>query len=288
MEVHTDEFQIPPATANLPITHVRAGERSPGGWITELWGFREVWLLLAWRDFRVRYKQAVLGMLWALAQPLSTMLVFWGVFARLGKMPTDGAHPGLFYLSTLTLWGYISNSITAGAGALVSNQRLVTKIYFPRILIPLAAVTSPLADLLLGSAFLFGLGVLGGACNPARLLLLPLAYGSAVLCATALAIGPAAVNAQYRDVKHALPFVTQFLLYISPVAYPASLVPVNWRPLFFLNPCAAPIEFYRWIATGTGLPSLSEYATSTLVAVLLLVLGFSYFREVEGRLADSV
>lgn len=255
--------------------------------LTELWQYRELLFFLTWRDVRVLYKQTVLGGLWAILQPLLTMVVFTIFFGRLAEMPSDGAPYPLFSFTALLPWTFFANSLSQSTSSLVSSQNLLKKVYFPRLAIPISAVLSKLVDFLLAFIVLVGLMLYFGYPPTARVVwLLPL-----VLLAMTAALGAglwlSAMNVQFRDVRHAVPFLIQIWLFATPVIYPSSLLDSKWLFLYFLNPMAGVVEGFRWALLGTN-GNLQLIGISSFVAISLLVGGLRFFRRMESSFADVV
>jgi lipopolysaccharide transport system permease protein len=253
-----------------------------------VWEARELLLFLVWRDISVRYKQTALGVAWALLQPLLTMIVFSVLFGRLAKLPSDGISYPLFALSGLLPWQLFSQALAGSAASLVANERLVAKVYFPRLMIPLAPVLAGLVDLALALPLLFGIMLYYRVPLSATALLAPLFVLLAALTAAAAGIGLAALNARYRDVRHTMPFMIQLWLFLTPIAYPSTLIPSEWRPLFALNPMSAAVEGFRWAVCGG--PGLSWQLVGVSITVLGLGvwLSLAYFFRVERTLADVI
>jgi lipopolysaccharide transport system permease protein len=263
-------------TSSRPLVEVR-----------ELWHYRDLLYFLTWRDISVRYKQTVLGFLWAILQPFLTMVVFAIFLGRLAGMPSDGVpYPVFSYLGLLP-WSYFSGAVTRAGTSVVGNAHLLTRVYFPRVLVPLSATLSALVDFAIASLVLGGLMAWYGIV-PARTaaLLLPLAALTA-LAATGIGMWLAALNVRYRDVQYAIPFLMQLWMFATPVVYPTSLVPPGWQPLFALNPMTGIIEAYRAAVLGTALdwPSLG---ISTLSAAVLAALGAWQFHRMEQSFADQI
>jgi lipopolysaccharide transport system permease protein len=261
------------------------GLRGPG--VRELWQYRELGGFLALRDLKVRYKQAVFGAAWAVIQPLAGVLVFTVIFQRLAKVPSDGIPYPLFAFAGLSVWSYHAMGVTKATQSMVSNAPLVTKVYFPRLLMPLAAVLPGLLDLAL-SLLLLGLllPIYGIAPGPAALTL-PLWVVALVATTSGVGLWLAALNVQYRDVNHAITLLVQLWLFLSPVAYPSSLVQGAWRYLYALNPMAGVIDGFRW-ALLRGPPPGPTLLISLSVTALLLVSGTVYFQGTERRFADVI
>jgi lipopolysaccharide transport system permease protein len=255
--------------------------------VAELWHYRDLLYFLTWREISIRYKQTLLGFAWAVIQPVMTMVVFTVFLGRLAKMPSDGIpYPVFSYLGLLP-WLYFANAVTRSGTSLVSNAHLLSKVYFPRVLIPLSGVLSAAVDFAIAFVVLVGLMLWYGIAPAASTLwLLPLTLLTAVAAAGA-GMWLAALNVKYRDVQHAIPFLMQVWMYATPVVYPASVVPERWRTLFALNPLAGVIEAYRAATLGRAMP-WSLLGASTVAAVLLVVIGTWQFRRMERSFADIV
>ena len=253
----------------------------------ELWACRELLYFLVWRDAKVRYRQTVLGAAWALVQPATTMVVFDLFFGRLAGMPSDGVSYRLFALTALVPWTYFATALTAGAQSLVGQEHLIGKVYFPRLLMPLAAVITPLIDFAIAFAFLLVMLIAGGVVPGAAALTLPFYIALAIATALTASVWTAALNVEYRDVRFVLPFAIQFWLFATPVAYPASLVPEQWRLLYGLNPMATVVEGFRSALLGS--PGADGMILPSIVVVAaMLVTGVRYFRRVQGTFADVI
>ena len=275
------------AEAGLPWVVIDPAEGRPLVEVRELWHYRDLLYFLTWRDISVRYKQTVLGFLWAILQPFLTMVVFAIFLGRLAGMPSDGVpYPVFSYLGLLP-WTYFSGAVTRAGTSVVGNAHLLTRVYFPRVLVPLSATLSALVDFAIASLVLGGLMAWYGIV-PARtaVLLLPLAALTA-LAATGIGMWLAALNVRYRDVQYAIPFLMQLWMFATPVVYPTSLVPAGWQPLFALNPMTGIIDAYRAAVLGTALdwPSLG---ISALSAAVLAALGAWQFHRMEQSFADQV
>jgi lipopolysaccharide transport system permease protein len=272
--------------------------RPATGWralnLAELWRYRELLWFLALRDVKLRYKQTALGAAWAVLQPLLTMVVFSVFFGRLGNIPSDGVPYPLFALCALLPWQLFAYALTQSGNSVVNEQRLITKVYFPRLIVPIASVLAGLVDFAI--AFVLLIGMMGyfwlsGEFRPEPgLAVLAVPLFVALTVATALAVGLwlAALNVQYRDFRYTIPFLTQFWMFVSPVAYPSSLVPEAWRPLYGLNPMAGAIEGLRWTLLGKPEPSWGLLAASVAAVAVLLTGGLFYFRRMEKTFADVV
>ena len=255
--------------------------------LAELWTYRELLFFLVWRDAKVRYRQTVLGAAWALVQPGMTMVVFDVFFGRLARMPSDGVPYRLFALAALVPWTYFATAVAAGAQSLVGQQHLIAKVYFPRLLMPLAAVATPLIDFAIAFVLLLVMAIWHGVAPGGAIAWIPLYLILAIATALTASVWTAALNVEYRDVRFVLPFAIQFWLFATPVAYPASLVPERWRILYGLNPMATVVEGFRAAMLGTPGPRHMVIPSILVVAVMLAV-GLKYFRRVEGTFADVI
>jgi lipopolysaccharide transport system permease protein len=269
----------------VPITHIRPGGRAASFGIREVWNARELLHFLVLRDIKVRYKQTVLGVGWAILQPFLTMVVFTIFFGRLAKMPSDGVPYPLFSLAAVVPWTYFSTAASNGSTSLVGNQHVLSKVYFPRVLVPLTAVLTPAVDFAVSFAMLLTLTAWYQVVPTFAILLLPLYIALAIVTALAVTLWTSAISVRYRDARYVLPFVIQFWLFVTPVAYPASLVPARWRLWYALNPMAAVVEGFRSAMLGTPPPGMMA-AVAVAVAVTALAAGIAYFRSVEGSIVD--
>lgn len=272
---------------NTALTVIRPSGRWPRLSLGEIWEYRELLGFLVWRNVSVRYKQTVLGVLWAVLQPLLPVVVFSLFFGRLARMPSDGVPYPLFAYVALLPWQFFAGSLTEATQSLVADEKLITKVYFPRLIIPISSVLAGLVDLAVAVVLLAGMMAWFAVMPTAAVVLAPLFVAMTVAVALGIGFWLSALNVQYRDVRYALPFVTQFWLFASPVVYPASLVPEAWRWLYGLNPMAGVIEGFRWSLLGTN-ASPSLIVVSATVAAILLVTGLYYFRRVERTFADVV
>ncbi len=264
----------------------------PRGWLElrlrEVWAYRELLYFFVWRDVKVRYKQTIIGIVWVVLQPLMTMGVFTLFFGRLAKLPSDGLPYPVFYFSALVPWAYFSTALQSCTSVVVDNQRVITKVYFPRLVLPLSAVVSGLVDFAIGFAVLLIVTAVYGIKPSLAALWLPLLLLLAVLTALGVGLWMSALNALYRDVRYVVPFAVQFWMFASPVAYPSSLVPERWRWLYGLNPMAGVIDGFRWALTGHGqAPGPLLLASAAGVAVVLIG-GLFFFQRMEGTVADRV
>ncbi len=266
--------------------------RPTRGWVPlrldDLWQYRELLYFLVWRDIKVRYKQTVLGAAWAIIQPLMTMVVFSVFFGRLANMPSDGVPYPVFAYCGLLPWQLFSQALTQSGNSLVGNQNLITKVYFPRLVIPLAAVLAGLLDFLIAFLVLVAMMFYYGITPTPAAAALPLLLLLTVATALGAGLWLSALNVEYRDVRYTLPFLAQFWLFATPVAYPASLAPEPWRSLLGLNPVTGAVEGFRWALLGTAGPPGLLLLISVLTTLVLLVGGLYYFRRMEKTFADLV
>jgi lipopolysaccharide transport system permease protein len=272
-------------SSSLPVTHIRPGARAVSFTLNEVWQARELLYFLVWRDVKVRYKQTVLGIGWSVLQPFLAMVVFTIFFGRLAKMPSDGVPYPLFSLAALVPWTYFAAAALNGSTSLVGNQHLLAKVYFPRVLVPLAAVLMPAVDLAVSFTMLLVLMAWYHVMPTAAVLLLPLYVALGVSTAFAVTLWTSGLSVRYRDARYVLPFIIQIWLFVTPVAYPASLVPERWRLLYALNPMASVVEGFRSALLGTAGPG-SMVVVAVVVVVAAVASGATYFRSVEGSIVD--
>ncbi len=256
--------------------------------LRDLWEYRELLYFLTWRDIKVRYKQTLLGAAWAIIQPFFTMVVFSLFFGKLAGVPSDGIPYPLFSFAALVPWTFFAYSLNQSANSLVGNANLIQKVYFPRLVIPLSSVLSGGVDFFLAFGVLLGMMLFYGFWPGWGILwLLPLLL---LILVTALSVGLwlAALNVEYRDVRYTVPFLTQFWLFATPIAYPSSLLPEPWRTLYGINPMAGVVEGFRWILLGVPQAPGPMIFASALVSLALLVGGIFYFRRMEKTFADLI
>src|ERR1017187_6660073 len=277
---------------DLPHNHEFTEITPPEGWaplkLRELWAHRELLYFLTWREIKVRYKQTAIGATWAILQPLFTMLIFTLVFGRLSKMPSDGIPYSLFALTALTPWTFFSNGLTTASNSLVSNANLITKVYFPRLAIPISAVFSGAIDFLLAFILLMMYVLYRGYWPTWKILWLPGFALLAVVTSLGVGLWLSALNVEYRDVRYTVPFLAQVWLFSTPIAYPSSLMHGPWRTVYGLNPMVGVVEGFRWAILGSGRPPDAMFFVSCLAAAALLASGAFYFRRMEKGFADIV
>jgi lipopolysaccharide transport system permease protein len=262
------------------------------GWaalkVGEIWHYRELLYFLAWRDIKVRYKQTAIGAGWAVLQPLATMAIFTLIFGKLAKMPSDGLPYPIFAFAGLLPWNYFSQALTRSGTSLVGNAGLISKVYFPRLIVPLSAVVAPLVDFAVAFLALVCMMIWFSIEPTWQWLLLPPFLTFAAISALAVGLWLAALNVRYRDVGHTIPFLVQIWMFASPVAYSASLVPERWRLLYSLNPMTGVIEGFRWCLLGTGTLDFKVLTVSAMSVFALLWGGLVFFKRMERTFADIV
>lgn len=254
----------------------------------ELWEYRELVYFLVWRDVKVRYTQAVIGMGWAILMPVFTMVIFSIFFGELARMPSDGLPYPIFAYAALVPWTFFATGLTASSNSLVGSAHLITKVYFPRLTIPIAAVIGGLPDFFFASTILIAMMVWFGAPPTLHLIWLPFFLALALATALGAGLWLAALNVEYRDVRHMLPFVTQLWFFATPVVYPSSLLDDGWRVVYGLNPMAGVVEGFRWALLGTGTGPGPMVAVSSVVALAMLFSGARHFRRMERTFADAL
>ncbi len=256
--------------------------------LSELWEYRELLYFFVWRDIKVRYKQTAIGAAWVIIQPLVTMIIFTIVFQGFAKIPSDGLPYPLFSYAALLPWNYFAKALNASVVSVVGSAHLIGKVYFPRLLLPIAAALSGIIDFAISFIFLLGMMIWFGIAPGWGALLLPVFLFLTILTALSVSLWLSVVNVRYRDVGQAIPFLTQIWLFASPVAYPVSVVPEKWRLLFSLNPMTGIIQGFRWALLGNEMPDIRLIALSTVIVVALLWRGFAFFKRMELTFADLV
>jgi lipopolysaccharide transport system permease protein len=275
-------------TGDLPVRRIQPVHGLVPLELRELWEYRELLYFLTWRQIKVRYKQTALGIAWAIIQPVFTMVVFSIVFGRFGRIPSDGVPYPIFAFCALLPWQLFASALTESSNSVIADPRLITKVYFPRLIIPISAICVGLADFAVALAVLVLLMFWYGIAPPIAVVTLPLWALFAVATALAAGVWLSAINVRYRDVKYTLPFLAQLWLFATPVAYPLSIVPGMWRPFFALNPMVGVVEGFRWAMLGRSSASLLPIAISGVVVVVVLTGGLYYFRRTELTFADMV
>jgi len=275
-------------SVEVPVTVIEPSR----GWVSlrlrALWRSRELLYFLIWRDVKVRYKQTLLGAAWAILQPLLTMVVFSIFFGKLARMPSDGVPYPLFAYVALVPWTFFANGLILSSGSLVSNQTLLRKVYFPRLVIPISAVASGLIDFGIAFVVLLGLAARYGVTPTSHMLWLPALVLLALVTALGVGLWFSALNVLYRDIQYVVPFLVQVWLYATPIVYPSSLVPERWRTLYALNPMVGVVEGFRWALLGTGTAPGPMILVSATAALALMIGGLFFFRRMEKSFSDVV
>jgi len=256
--------------------------------LAALWQYRELLAFLVWRDTKVRYKQAAIGAGWAVFQPLISMLLFTAIFSYLAKLPSDGVPYPLFAYAGLLPWNFIAQATSRSGTSLVGESHLISKVYFPRLIIPLAAASAPAVDLVCALVMMIPLMLWFGVTPGWQILLFPVFVVIALLAALAISLWFSALHVKFRDVGHIIPFFVQFWMFASPVVYPASLIPERWRALYSLNPVVGVVEGFRWSLLGQRAPALETILPSICIVLLLFISGVVYFKRMERTFADVI
>lgn len=266
--------------------------RPSSGWfdldLRSVWRYRELLFILAWRDVQLRYKQAGLGIAWAIIQPLFAVAIFTVIFGRFAKFPSGNVPYSVFAFAGILMFTYFSEATRRASAGLVTDAELIRKIYFPRLIMPLGAVVSPLIDFAFAFVVFLGLMFWFGVALTWKILLLPFVLIIAMLLALAMGLWLGPVNVRYRDVTHAIPFVLQVWMYASPIIYPLSIVPEKWQALYSLNPLVGIIEAFRWVTLDTPAPDFVSIGVSFMAILVLLAGGLVYFRRRERSFADII
>jgi lipopolysaccharide transport system permease protein len=274
--------------ATGPVIHIRP---TAGWWdfrLGEVWACRELLWFLVWKDVKVRYKETLIGAAWAVLQPVFTMVVFTIFFGRIAKLPSTGLPYPVFYMAALLPWTYFAGALSNCTNAIVENQRIITKVYFPRLLLPISAVISGIVDLAIAIVVMVPLLIYYHITPTAGLLLLPVFVLMATLAALAVGLWLTTLNAMYRDVRYVMPFMIQLFMFASPVIYSVSSVPERWQWLYGLNPMVGVIEGFRWAITGAGRPPGMVMIPSFVAVCVCLLFGLMFFSRVDGSLADRI
>ena len=284
-EISTQDF-IPTAPHSL----LRTRRQPSKGWnwpkFRELWEYRELLFFFAWRDIKVRYRQTVMGVLWAIIQPFFTMIIFSLFFGRLANIPSDGLPYPIFTFAALVPWTFFANALAQASNSLVVNANMVKKIYFPRLALPIATVLAGVVDFALAFVVLVGIMLFYGLTPTVNIIWLPFFGLLALVTSLGVSLWLSAMNVQFRDVRYTIPFLTQAWLFVTPIAYPSSLLPEPWRTVYGLNPMAGVVEGFRWALLGTDSAPGKMLIVSALVAITLFVSGAFYFRRMEQSFAD--
>jgi lipopolysaccharide transport system permease protein len=280
--------QLASSKRQSPILNIEPSNTWVSLKLGELWQYRELLYFLIWRDIKVRYKQTALGAAWAIIQPLFSMLIFSLFFGRLAKMPSDGIPHPLFSLAALVPWTFFANGLNQSSNSLVASANLLKKVYFPRLVIPIATVLAGVVDFALSFVVLLGLMAFYGIAPTINLLWMPLFLLLALVTSLAVGLWMSALNVKYRDVRYIVPFVIQVWMFSTPIVYPSSLLPASWRTIYGLNPMVGVVEGFRWALLGTNTVPGFMIAVSATAALLILIGGAFYFRHMEKSFADIV
>lgn len=270
-----------------PLVSIRAGGKFAAIDLKSLWAYRDLLYFLTWRDVKVRYKQTALGVAWAVIQPLFTTIIFSIFFGRLASLPSEGIPYPLFAFVAVMPWTFFSNAVSTSGASLVDNSKLITKVYFPRMIIPVSAVAAGLIDLIVAFGILSALMIYYHVGVRWNLLMAPAMVALTALLAIAVGTWMSALNVEYRDIRYALPFAIQLLMFVTPIIYPIDVVPGRWRWLFVLNPLAGIIDGYRSAFCGRPF-DWSTLGISAAITLALMLFAISYFRRVERAFADIV
>jgi lipopolysaccharide transport system permease protein len=278
---------LTPPRDDVPWIHIAPSH----GWVpirlAELWQYRELLYFLSWRDVKTRYKQTALGVAWAIIQPFCTMIVFSLFFGRLANIPSDAIPYPIFAYAALVPWNFFANGLTQASTSLVLGSTIITKVYFPRLAMPIAAVLSGIVDFVLAFVVLLGMMLYYGLLPSPKVVLLPFFLVLALITSLGASLWLSALYVQYRDIRQVVPFLVQLWLFSTPVAYPSSLLSEPWRTVYGLNPMVGVVEGFRWVLLGTPAPG-PMLLVSCLVALAVLVAGAFYFRRMEKTFADVV
>lgn len=274
--------------SNKYLIIIEAG-RTESAYLKDLWRYRELFYFLAWRDILVRYKQTVIGVLWSLIKPLLTMLVFVFVFGKLAKLPSNGIPYPVLVLSGMLPWMFFANAFSEAGNSLIDNANIISKVYFPRLIVPISSVIVSFVDFIISGVLLVVFMFWYGVIPDERIIFLPLFILLAVFAAVGAGLWVAALNVKYRDFRYIVPFVIQFGLYVSPVAFTSNIVPEKWRLVYALNPMVGIIDGFRWTITSADTPLYWQgVVVSVLVVLLLIFSGVQYFRATEKNFADVI
>jgi lipopolysaccharide transport system permease protein len=289
MNIEITQPEVAPAKPRIPqVVRIQANK----GWVSlklgELWDYRELFYFLVWRDVKVRYKQTVLGTAWAIIQPLFTVLIFSLFFGRLAKVPSDGIPYPLFSITALVPWTFFSYGLNQSSNSLVGSANLITKVYFPRLAVPIASVVAGTVDFLLAFCVLLVMMLHYRVFPTRNIVFLPLLFLLTLIASLGIGLWLSALNVKFRDVRLALPFLVQIWMFATPIAYPSSLLHEPWRTVYGLNPMVGVVEGFRWALLGVKSPPGPMVAVSSAISILLLFGGLIYFRRMEKTFADLV
>jgi lipopolysaccharide transport system permease protein len=273
---------------DTPVIQIRPTKGWASLQLRALWEYRELLYFLAWRDIKVRYKQTVLGAGWAIIQPVTTMLIFTIIFGRLAKIPSDNIPYPIFCFCALLPWNYFASAFSRSSGSLVNNAHLISKVYFPRLVIPISSLLSGLLDFAIAFLFLIGMMFYYHIVPTISILWLPVFMLMAIATALGVGLWLGALDVLYRDIGYLVPFLSQIWMYATPVVYPSSLIPEKWRLIYGLNPMAGVVEGFRWALIGRGTKPGPMLFVSAFVTIILLVSGAFYFRRMEKTFADVI
>ena len=276
------------ASADLPVFFIKPETGLASLGLKELWEYRELLYFLTWRDVKVRYKQTVLGAAWAIIQPFFMMVVFSLFFGRLARVPSDGIPYPVFAFCALLPWQLFAHALTESSNSLVANERLITKVYFPRLAVPISAVLGGLIDFAIAFVILLLMMAYYGIVPTRAIFALPAFILLAIVTALGVGLWLSALNVKYRDVRYTITFLVQFWLFATPVAYPSSIVPERWRMVYGLNPMAGVVEGFRWVLFGKSQGPGGLLVVSIAVVILIFLGGLYYFRRMEAEFADVV
>jgi len=284
-------MSTPPASklSTEPEIIIEPGRTEQNYW-ADLWRYRELFLILAWRDLSVRYKQTIMGVLWAVLRPFLTMVVFTVIFGRIAKLPSDGNAPyALMVFAAMLPWSLFANALTESSSSLIGNERLISKVYFPRLIIPTATIVTAFTDFLISFVILLGVMAYYQFAPGWQMLLLPCFIILALLASLGPGLWITALNVKYRDFRYVIPFVVQFGLYISPVGFSSNVIPEQWRLIYSLNPMVGVIDGFRWCILGENSPIYwPGFLCSLAITAFFLYLGISRFRKMEKTFADLI
>jgi len=278
-----------PTHTKEPLLIIESGRSEKNYW-TDLWRYRELFIILAWRDISVRYKQTIVGILWAIIRPFLTMVVFTVVFGRIAKLPSDGSAPyAVMVFAAMLPWSLFSNALSESSNSLISNANLISKVYFPRLIVPAATIVTAFVDFLISFVILIGMMMFYQFVPGWQLLLLPFFIIMALLASLGPGLWITALNVKYRDFRYVIPFVVQFGLYVSPVGFSSKVIPEQWRLLYSLNPMVGVIDGFRWCILGGDSPIYwPGFLLGLTIIVFFLWLGVSRFRKMEKTFADII